>query len=123
MDYLLRTVVALILSGSLIGCSTINLLFNDEDVFVNERNSEVGKPITKVLNSVRYYFYWENQPANLKQHYKVIPIGNNQFEYQFEKGSCQWALIVENKIVTKWRFVQKTSECGYKKYPYGYQLM
>ena len=123
MHYFLRTFVVLILAGSIIGCSAINFLFNDEDVFVNERNSEVGEPIAKVLNSVRYYLYWENQPANLKQHYKVTPIGNNQFEYQFEKGSCQWTLVVESNLVVNWRYIQKTSECGYKKYPYGYQLM
>ncbi len=119
MDYIRNTVAGVMFGILLVGCSAINVMFDDKEVFVNERNSDVGKSITKILESTKYYEYWEDQSAPLKKEYKVVKIGGNQTEYHFEKGSCRWALIVKNKVVTKWRYVRQTQDCGYKQFHEG----
>jgi len=103
------------------GCSAINLLFDVKEVFVSERNSEIGKPISKVLNSTRYYPYWEGQPVHLKKHYKKVPIERGQTEYQFSQGTCEWALVVNDKtnVVSAWRYIQNTPDCAYKQFHEG----
>lgn len=103
------------------GCSAINVLFDDKEVFVSERNSEMEKPISKVLSSTRYYPYWDNQPAHFKQHYKKVPVEGGKSEYQFTQSTCEWALVVNDKtnVVTAWRYIRNTRDCAYKQFHEG----
>jgi len=103
------------------GCSAVNLLFDDKQVFVSERNSEIGKPISKVLNSTRYYPYWDNQPAHIKQHYKKVAVEGEKTEYQFSQSTCEWALVVNDRtnVVTAWRYIRDTADCAYKQFHEG----
>ena len=103
------------------GCSAVNLLFDDKQVFVSERNSEIGKPISKVLNSTRYYPYWDNQPAHFKRHYKKVAVEGEKTEYQFSQSTCEWALVVNDRtnVVTAWRYIRDTADCAYKQFHEG----
>jgi hypothetical protein len=114
---LLLTTLPIILSG----CSAVNLLFDDKQVFVSERNSEIGKPISKVLNSTRYYPYWENQPAHFKRHYKKVAVEGEKTEYQFSQTTCEWALVVNDRtnVVIAWRYIRDTADCAYKQFHEG----
>ena len=110
-----------ILLISLQACSAINLLFDEKEVFVSERNSEIGKPISKVLKSIRYYNYWPNQTAHFKRHYKKVPVDGEKTEYQFARGTCEWALAVNHKTngVIAWRYIRNTPDCAYKQFYEG----
>lgn len=103
------------------GCSAVNLLFNDKQVFVSERTSEIGKPISKVLNSTRYYPYWDTQPPHFKRHYKKVAVEGEKTEYQFSQSTCEWALVVNDQtnVVTAWRYIRDTSDCAYKQFHEG----
>jgi hypothetical protein len=113
---LMLTTLPIILGG----CSAVNLLFDGKQVFVSERNSEIGKPISKVLSSTRYYPYWENQPTHFKQHYKKVVEGEKT-EYQFSQSTCEWALVVSDRtnVVTAWRYIRDTPDCAYKQFHEG----
>jgi hypothetical protein len=104
------------------GCSAINMLYDDNNVFINERNSEVGKEINKVLESVQYYDYWKgNELYYNHKKYLIVPVDNNHSEYQFESGECKWALNVDDttNVVASWRYIGNGAVCKYKRFYEG----
>lgn len=71
------SLISAFVGGTIIlcSCSAVNTLFDDAEVFVNERNSEVGKPLSKVLKSDKYYQYWEgNQNSPYGKKFEVVPL-------------------------------------------------
>ena len=122
MKQLRNLILVCCLSNLLFGCSAINLLFDDQKVFVNERNSEVGRKLSEVLKSDKYYAYWEgNQGTAFGKQYDVVSIDSDHSEYVFDLGTCRWSLIVRKSsgVVSSWRFVQQTSDCAYKRFYEG----
>ena len=117
--------IAIISSLVLSNCSAFNALYDDHEVFVNVRNSEIGKTLTKVLKSDKYYWYWErNQGSDWAMQYRIVVISTEQTEYHFGlegMGYCSWALIVNNRseIVEGWKFTSYAESCRYKRFYEG----
>lgn len=119
---MLKFILVLILWLNSFGCSAINTLYDDHEVFIDARNDEVGESIDKVLKSVHYYDYWDgNEHYYNYKKYKVVAIDEKHSEYEFERGKCAWALKVENesRVVVSWRFIGDRTKCEYKRFYEG----
>lgn len=103
-------------------CSVINTLHDENEVFINVRNSEIDKKLSVVLKSTRYYNYWEGNKHNSE--YKkptIVPVANGYSEYHFENGICKWSLKVKSSTqqITGWRYLSNEKVCKYKHFYEG----
>jgi len=115
----MRVLVIFLLTQIITGCSILNLLYDEHQVFIDARNSEVGKKLKDVLRSTHYYDYWEdNKSYSSHKNIITIPSDSAHTEYYFNSRLCNWALNIENEssIVVEWRFTAGEAECKYKRF-------
>lgn len=92
---------------ALTGCSMVNEFYDKHQVFIDRRNSEIGRNINDVLKS---YTPGTNPIIN--------NIGDGQKEYQFTgSGQCSWATMVdtETEEIVSWKFLRDESLCETEK--------
>lgn len=117
----MKIIITIIFTIYISGCSLLNTMYDDQKVFSEARDSEVGEKINDVLQSEHYYSYWKGQPSNISKEYKITSIKDNTSEYEFEYHECKWGLIVNDttKIVTSWQYLENKNACKYKRFYEG----
>ena len=100
------------------GCSFLNTFYNEEEVFTNERYSEIGETLKSVLKSEHYFLYAYPKSKGFKE-LNITSKNGNITEYTFEgRGSCKWKLVVDSKtnIILNWSYFSHKYDCRYKKF-------
>lgn len=91
----------------------MNLTYDQNDYFNEQRNSEIGKSIAGPINEIP-----ESWRPDIIEVTEKDP---NTREYRFNYAKCSWASLVDptTNLVESWHFISAPEECKALKYYEG----
>lgn len=102
----------------------LNSLYDQNQLFKESRNADVGRSLSDVLMSEDYVDY-QSAYVGFRQFRKpkLIFRGDHYTEYQFESrsGECKWILRISESTgnVVSWRYASEASRCKKQRFYEG----
>ncbi len=95
--------------------SVMNLTYDQNEAFIEKRNSEVGENISELYNFSQF------PEKHLSSFLTIEKIDKGNVEYRFVNLPCSWATIVNSntKIIKGWRYLSAPEDCKHRKYYQG----